>query len=56
MAKLLEAEQLESKFTRAFVFDAFRDVQIRETGTERTRILPVVSRFGRDGQSGDARE
>lgn len=53
MAKLIEEERLKSEPTRTFVSHAFRDGQIRETGTEATRILPVVSRFGRGGKAGD---
>lgn len=46
-------QKLKPDQTRAYVDAAFRDGQLRTTGTEITRILPPVSRFNREAGHGD---
>lgn len=52
LAAIIEEQKLKPKQTRAFVDVAFRDGQIRTTGTEITRILPPVSRFNPEAGHG----
>lgn len=49
LAALIEAERLKDAETRKFVDNAFRDGQVRTTGTDIDRILPPMSRFGGGG-------
>ncbi|WP_308012763.1 type I restriction endonuclease subunit R, EcoR124 family [Microbacterium paraoxydans] len=46
-------QKLKPEQTRAYVEAAFRDGQLRTTGTEITHILPPVSRFNREAGHGD---
>ncbi|MCH7229711.1 type I restriction endonuclease subunit R [Glycomyces sp. L485] len=45
---IIDEQKLKPEQTREFIDAAFRDGQIRTTGTEITRILPPVSRFNRE--------
>ncbi|MFJ1835079.1 type I restriction endonuclease subunit R [Streptomyces sp. NPDC088175] len=53
LAAIIEEQKLKPEQTRAFITAAFRDGQIRTTGTEITKILPPVSRFSRDAGHSD---
>lgn len=46
---IIEDENLKPEETRAFIETAFRDGEIKTTGTAITRVLPPVSRFAADG-------
>ncbi|MFE9682768.1 type I restriction endonuclease subunit R [Streptomyces sp. NPDC006285] len=56
LAAIIEEQKLKPEQTRAFITAAFRDGQIRTTGTEITKILPPVSRFSRDGGHSDKKK
>ena len=56
LAAIIEEQKLKPEQTRAFVDAAFRDGQIRTTGTEITKILPPVSRFNREAGHGDKKK
>ena len=43
---IITEEKLKSKETRKFLDHAFRDGEIKTTGTDIDQILPPVSRFG----------
>jgi type I restriction enzyme R subunit len=45
LTRIIDEEQLRPAETRAFVDAAFRDGEVRATGTAITRILPPASRF-----------
>ncbi|MFZ4893328.1 type I restriction endonuclease subunit R [Plantibacter sp. Mn2098] len=53
LESIIVAQKLKPEQTRAFIDSAFRDGQLRTTGTEITRILPPVSRFSREASHGD---
>ncbi len=50
---LITDQKLRPEETRAFIESAFRDGQLRTTGTAITKILPPVSRFATDGGHGE---
>ena len=50
---LITDQELRPDETRAFIEAAFRDGQLRTTGTAITKILPPVSRFAADGGHGE---
>ena len=52
---LIAGQKLRPAETRAFIEAAFRDGQLRTTGTAITKILPPVSRFAIDGGHGEAK-
>lgn len=52
---LITDKKLRPEETRAFIESAFRDGQLRTTGTAITRILPPVSRFAADGGHGETK-
>lgn len=56
LAAIIEDQKLKPEQTREFVDAAFRDGQIRTTGTEITKILPPVSRFNREAGHGDKKK
>ncbi|MEU4652278.1 type I restriction endonuclease subunit R [Nocardia fluminea] len=56
LAAIIDEQKLKPEQTRAFVDAAFRDGQIRTTGTEITKILPPVSRFNREASHGDKKK
>ena len=49
LAALIREERLKDAETRALLSDAFREGQVRKTGTELTAALPPVSRFSKTG-------
>ncbi|WP_456284145.1 type I restriction endonuclease subunit R [Microbacterium sp. JZ101] len=53
---IIEEENLKPEQARAFVDSAFRDGQLRTSGTEITRILPPVSRFNREAGHGEKKK
>lgn len=46
LATIIHEEKLKPAETRKFVENAFRDGQVRTTGTDIDKILPAMSRFG----------
>lgn len=52
---LITDKKLRPDATRAFIESAFRDGQLRTTGTAITKILPPVSRFAVDGGHGETK-
>ncbi|WP_336502778.1 type I restriction endonuclease subunit R [Microbacterium paraoxydans] len=50
---LITAQKLRPDETRDFIEAAFRDGQLRTTGTAITKILPPVSRFAPEGGHGE---
>ncbi len=49
LATIIKDEKLRAAETRKFVENAFRDGQVRTTGTDIDKILPPMSRFGGGG-------
>ncbi|MEU1224535.1 type I restriction endonuclease subunit R [Streptomyces microflavus] len=56
LAAIIAEQKLKPEQTQAFITAAFRDGQIRTTGTEITKILPPVSRFNRDASHSDKKK
>ena len=52
LERIITEENLRPEQTRAFVESAFRDGQVRATGTAITTILPTVSRFAKGSNHG----
>ncbi|WP_313279030.1 type I restriction endonuclease subunit R [Timonella senegalensis] len=48
LAEIITAENLKPEETARFIEAAFRDKQLRTTGTAITKVLPPVSRFSKD--------
>ena len=46
---IIQEEKLKATETKKFVENAFRDGQLRTTGTDIDKILPAMSRFGGGG-------
>lgn len=46
LTAIIAEEKLKDEETRKFIENAFRDGEIKTTGTEITELLPPVSRFG----------
>lgn len=46
LASIVEEENLKPEETRKFVENAFRDGEIKTTGTDIDKLMPPVSRFG----------
>lgn len=53
LESLITEQQLRPEQTRAFLDAAFRDGQLRTTGTAIANVLPPVSRFTADGGHGE---
>lgn len=49
LVAIIQEEKLKPAETRKFVENAFRDGQVRTTGTDIDKILPAMSRFGGGG-------
>ncbi len=49
LADIIKSENLKEGETRKFIDSAFRDGQVRTTGTDIDKILPPMSRFGSGG-------
>lgn len=53
---IIAQQKLKPEQTHAFIDAAFRDGQLRTTGTEITKILPPVSRFNREAGHGETKK
>ena len=53
---IIEDENLKPEETRAFIETAFREGEIKTTGTAITRVLPPVSRFAAGGGHGEKKQ
>ena len=49
LATIIKEEQLKTAETKKYISNAFRDGQLRTTGTDIDKILPAMSRFGGGG-------
>ena len=49
LAQIIQEEKLREPETRKFLESAFRDGEIKTTGTDIDRLMPPVSRFGGGG-------
>ncbi len=56
LERIITEENLKPAQTRAFVDAAFRDGQVRATGTAITTILPPVSRFSKGSNHGATKQ
>ncbi len=56
LGAIIGEQRLKPEPTRAFMDAAFRDGQLRTSGTDITRILPPVSRFNRAASHGDTKK
>ena len=48
LTSIVQAENLKPDETERFIYAAFRDGQLRTTGTAITKVLPPVSRFSKE--------
>ena len=46
LSEIISEENLKEEETRKFIANAFRDGEVRTTGTDIDRIMPPISRFG----------
>ena len=46
LISIIRSEKLKEEETRRFVENAFRDGEIKTTGTDIDKLMPPVSRFG----------
>ena len=46
LAEIIAEENLKDEETRKFIANAFRDGEVRTTGTDIDRLMPPISRFG----------
>ncbi|NYF16015.1 type I restriction enzyme R subunit [Microbacterium sp. AK009] len=53
---IIDEENLKPDETRAFIATAFREGEVKVTGTAITKVLPPVSRFGPDGGHGEKKQ
>ena len=51
LAQIIADERLKPQETRDFIETAFRDGEVKTTGTDIDKILPPVSRFGGSGRA-----
>ena len=49
LAQIIQEEKLREPETRKFLESAFRDGEIKTTGTDIDKLMPPVSRFGGGG-------
>lgn len=56
LESIIADENLRPDETRVFVETAFRDGQVRTSGTAITKVLPPVSRFSADGGHGEKKQ
>ena len=49
LQQLIQEEQLREPETRKFLENAFRDGEVKTTGTDIDKLMPPVSRFGGGG-------
>ena len=48
-AQIIQDEKLKEPETRKFLENAFRDGEVKTTGTDIDKLMPPVSRFGKGG-------
>ena len=51
LVQIIQEENLKEAETRKFVENAFRDGEVKTTGTEIDSLMPPVSRFGGGGRA-----
>lgn len=51
LAQIIADEKLKTQETRDFIETAFRDGEVKTTGTDIDKIMPPVSRFGGSGRA-----
>ena len=51
LMEIIDSEKLKEAETRKFLENAFRDGEIRTTGTDIDKLMPPVSRFGGGGRA-----
>ena len=51
LAQIIADERLKPQETRDFIETAFRDGEVKTTGTDIDKIMPPVSRFGGSGRA-----
>ena len=51
LAQIIAEERLKPRETRDFIETAFRDGEVKTTGTDIDKIMPPVSRFGGSGRA-----
>ncbi len=51
LEKLIEEENLQAEDTKKYIVNAFRDGQIKTTGTDLDKLMPPISRFGGGSRS-----
>ncbi|HMR47689.1 MAG TPA: hypothetical protein PKE40_00510 [Arachnia sp.] len=56
LAVIIEEESLRAQEAHAFVDSAFRDGELRTSGTAITKVLPPVSRFAGGGGEGEKKQ
>ena len=49
LAQIIQDEKLKEPETRKFLENAFRDGEVKTTGTDIDKLMPPVSRFGGGG-------
>ncbi|OUQ37822.1 type I restriction endonuclease subunit R [Faecalibacterium sp. An121] len=49
LAQIIQDEKLKEPETRKFLENAFRDGEVKTTGTDIDKLMPPVSRFGKGG-------
>ena len=49
LAQIIQEEKLKEAETRKFLENAFRDGEVKTTGTDIDKLMPPVSRFGKGG-------
>ena len=49
LAQIIQEEKLKEPETRKFLENAFRDGEVKTTGTDIDKLMPPVSRFGKGG-------
>ena len=56
LAQIIQEEKLKEPETRKFLESAFRDGEIKTTGTDIDKLMPPVSRFGRGGARAEKKQ
>ena len=51
LKQIIDEEKLKEPETRKFMENAFRDGEVRTTGTDIEKLMPPVSRFGGKGKA-----
>lgn len=50
LVQIIQEEKLNEPATRKYIENAFRDGEVKTTGTDIDKLMPPVSRFGGGGQ------